>query len=251
MADEILDSHEQGEQVRKWLEKNATSIVVGLLVGLLAVFGGKRWSESQTVHRGEAMEQYQKMIAPDIDSETFDAHFKALTGSYADTPYAGLATLAKAERLIVSADSEAAIAQLRQAAAEASPAGVNSVARLRLARVLIAADQSDEALRQLESIQTAGFRAAIAEVRGDALAHKGDRAAAETAYDSALSYMDVAAPGRDMVEMKLGDVASAVIIAQVSEAPETVNDEAETEAETAPAEAAQDAASGAAEEASS
>lgn len=250
MADEILDSHEQGEQVRKWLEKNATSIVVGLLVGLLAVFGGKRWSESQTAHRGEAMEQYQKMIAPDIDAETFDAHYKALTDSYSDTPYAGLATLAKAERLIVSADSEAAIAQLRQAAEDASPAGVNTIARLRLARALIAADQSDEALSQLDGIQTSGFRAAIAEVRGDALVRKGDRAAAETAYDSALSYMDVAAPGRDMVEMKLSDVTSTALVAQVSEAPETVNDEAEAE-EPAPADAVQDAATEAVEEASS
>jgi len=241
MADEILDSHEQGEQVRKWLEKNATSIIVGLLVGLLAVFGGKRWSESRVAHRGEAMDQFQQMSAPDIDSETFDAHYQALTESYSDTPYAGLAALAKAERLLVAADADAAIEHLRAAAQTASPAGVKTVAQLRLARALIAADQTDAALSELQSIETTGFKAAIAEVRGDALARKGDSAAAATAYESALSYMDVAAPGRDMVEMKLSDIGATDAVAQAESTPApSAEDASPSEPETAP-EAAEEA----------
>jgi len=242
MADEILDSHEQGEQVRKWLEKNATSIVVGLLVGLLAVFGGKRWTESQIAHRGEAMSQYQQMMAPEIDDETFRAHYAALTESYSDTPYAGLAALAKAEREMKKADAESAIADLRQAAQQANPQGVKTIASLRLARALISTGEVDEALRQLDSLSSAGFKAAIAEVRGDALARKGDQAAAQTAYENALSYMDVAAPGRDIVEMKLSDLAAAGELTQ--QAPPAA-------AESAPAEDEPGATESNAEEASS
>lgn len=236
MADEILDSHEQGEQVRKWLEKNATSIVVGLLVGLLAVFGGKRWTESQIAHRGEAMAQYQQMMAPGIDDETFNAHYLALTQSYDDTPYAGLAALAKSERELQQAQTEEALAGLRLAAQEAKPEGVRVIASLRLARALIAAGQADEALRQIDSLQSPGFKAAIAEVRGDALAAKGERDAAKTAYENALSYMDVGAAGRDTVEMKVADMSSMASLAGTSVPAESAppaaegNDEPATEA---------------------
>ncbi len=243
MADEILDSHEQGEQVRKWLEKNATSIVVGLLVGLLAVFGGKRWTESQIAHRGEAMAQYQQMMSPEIDDETFNAHYLALTQSYSDTPYAGLAALAKSERELNQAQSEEALAGLRLAAKEATPEGVRVIANLRLARALIAAGQADEALRQIDALQTAGFKGAIAEVRGDALAAKGERDAAKTAYENALSYMDIGAAGRDMVEMKVADMSAVATLVETTAPAETAPAAAEDADEPATEAASTEASS--------
>jgi len=39
MAFDVLDEHEQGELVQKWLRENAMSIAIGIALGLILIFG--------------------------------------------------------------------------------------------------------------------------------------------------------------------------------------------------------------------
>jgi len=79
-----------------------------------------------------------------------------------------------AQRLKVVADSSRD-PQLRQ------------IARARLARVLIEQGKHEEALAQLDIASAGSFGALYHEIRGDALAAKGDVAGARREYDAALA----------------------------------------------------------------
>lgn len=219
MAEEILDSHEQGEAVRKWLQSNGSSIVVGVAVGLAALFGYQRWQDSKIGHAAEAMLQFQQLqSAAESDPAGFEAYLKALTESYKDTPFAAMALFSQAERALQAGDDEAALAALRQAVQVARPESMTNIARLRLTRALIAAGQADEALRQLDRVDDAGFKAMRAELRGDALSLQGKPDAARTAYEDALSLLDVASTSRELVEMKLAEQGVSALAAAPSEA---------------------------------
>jgi predicted negative regulator of RcsB-dependent stress response len=220
MAEEILDSHEQGEAVRKWLQSNGSSIVVGVAVGVAALFGYQRWQDSTLSHAGEAMLQFQQLqAAAESDEAGFDAYLTALTDSYKDTPFAAMALFSQADRKLATGDDEAALAALRQAVEVAKPDSLANVARLRLTRSLIAAGQADEAIRQLDRVAPEGFKALKAELRGDALKLQGQAQAARTAYEEALSFLDAGSIGRDLVEIKLAELSLAEAAPATAPAP--------------------------------
>src|SRR3954464_8316368 len=90
MAFDVLDEHEQGELVQKWLRENAFSIVIGVGLGLLLIFGWQQWHAHRAAHRLDAATQYD-VFSSNLDKKETDAA-KAiaakLTSDYADTPYA-------------------------------------------------------------------------------------------------------------------------------------------------------------------
>src|ERR1700682_1422097 len=99
MAFDVLDEHEQGELVQKWLRENALSILIGVGLGLLLIFGWQQWRGHRTTHRLDAATQFE-VFSVDMDKKDVDAA-KAiaakLQSDYADTPYATLAALRIAE----------------------------------------------------------------------------------------------------------------------------------------------------------
>ncbi|HET9189990.1 MAG TPA: tetratricopeptide repeat protein, partial [Rudaea sp.] len=59
MAFDVLDEHEQGELVQKWLRENALSILIGVGLGLVLIFGWQQWRSHRNAHRLDAATQYQ------------------------------------------------------------------------------------------------------------------------------------------------------------------------------------------------
>jgi len=59
MAFEVLDEHEQGELVQKWLRENVLTILVGVGLGLVLIFGWQQWRSHRARHDLEAATQYE------------------------------------------------------------------------------------------------------------------------------------------------------------------------------------------------
>jgi len=58
MAFDDLDELEQGELVQKWLRENALSIIIGVALGLLLIFGFYKWQAHKVGHNMDAAVQY-------------------------------------------------------------------------------------------------------------------------------------------------------------------------------------------------
>ena len=80
------------------------------------------------------------------------------------------------------------------------------VARLRLARLKMDARQYDDALAELDRIDSAPFRGGVAELRGDIHRARGDHTAARDSYEGLLADTALSTTTRMRVRMKLDDL---------------------------------------------
>lgn len=199
--DDLLDEHEQSERVLDWLRRNGAGLVGGVVIGLALIIGWQWWGKHQTSERMRAGDAYQAMLQDLQAGKLKEA--QAGMGNLKGTPYATLAALDLAKAQLDGNQRDAAIATLR--AAKADSPGLQSVLDQRLARLLIDAGKADEALRVLGDADDP----ASLEARGDAQLKLGKRDAARESYRQALARLDVAAPLRRLLELKLTDVGGA------------------------------------------
>jgi predicted negative regulator of RcsB-dependent stress response len=211
MAFEVLDEYEQGEVVRKWIRENAASMVIGVLLGLALIFGWQQWKAHQARARLEAAAQFDAYSEAASAGRGDEASKIAmeLREKYPDSAYAVFVAMRDASAAAEKNDLDAAGASLEWAVAHADNAQLKALANLGLARVRLAQEQPDAALKLLDRMPQDGFEAAVGELRGDILARLGQRDAARTAYEEALAILDPQAPARNIVQMKHDDLAGA------------------------------------------
>lgn len=208
MAFDVLDEHEQGELVQKWLRENAMSIVIGVALGLLLIFGWQQWHAHRGAHRLDAATQFG-VFSQDLDKKD-DAAAKQiadkLQSDFSDTPYATIAALRLADAAEAKGDLAGAQTMLENAHSHAGGDAMKTLAGLYLARNEIAQKKNDDALKLLDGLTPLGYAALRDELRGDALAALGRKDEARTAYTDALTNLDPNAPTRSFVEMKRNDL---------------------------------------------
>jgi predicted negative regulator of RcsB-dependent stress response len=210
MAFEVLDEHEQGELVQKWLRENVFTILVGIGIGLLLIFGWQQWHAHTAQRNMDAATQYD-VLAADADKKDYDAVKQIaakLRSDYAQTPYAALAAMREAEFAAQRADLEGAHAALDWAYQHAGNDALKALAGIRLARVDLARNKAQDALNLLDKLPPSAYGAQIGELRGDALVALDRKADARAAYLDALANLDPNAPNRNFVQMKLNDLGA-------------------------------------------
>lgn len=185
--DDFYNEEEQWERVKRWLRENGPWLVAGVILGLGAL-AGWRWWEARVERRYvEASEAYQQVIVTLERGDRGQAlkDIDALRAEYASSAYADQSDLLAA-RLHVEADELGqAATRLERVMKSSKDPQLQLVARVRLARVQIAQGNADAALATLAAVEPGAFLARFAEVRGDALHIKGERAAALAAWRQA------------------------------------------------------------------
>lgn len=206
--DVYTTEEEQIEALRRWWKQNGRSVLMLLVLVLLAVFGWRTWMGYETSRAEAASVQYERLMGL-LETEPAKAVEvgQELVGQYPSSTYAALASLSLARVAVEGGDLEQAEAHLRRVAESAKPPELRALAQLRLARVLLAQGQLDEA-QKLAETESAGYRAAFDELRGDIYLARGERGKARAAYTNALAGYDVPSK-QSIVQMKLNDLADA------------------------------------------
>jgi predicted negative regulator of RcsB-dependent stress response len=197
--DDLLDEHEQSEKVQTWLKDNAVGLIGGILLGF-ALIGGWRWWQTQQAHaRVEAGERFQVAL-DNIKVGKLELARSQVT-ALPKSAYATLAALELAKAQLQAGQRDAAIATLRSV--DPLEPSLGAIANQRLARLLIDAGKAEEAL---ELLPAETVDPEVLQVRGDAHFALGHRDQARLAYTQALTHLDVGAPQRRLVELKLSEV---------------------------------------------
>lgn len=211
MAFEVLDEHEQGELVQKWLRENAFTILIGIGLGLVLIFGWQQWRAHRARKDLDAATQFE-VLTTDADKKDYDAVKQIaakLKSDYAETPYAVFAAMREAEFAVDRADLPGAQSALEWAYQHAGIDALKALAGIRLARVELGESKAQAALDLLGKLPASAYDAQIDELKGDALVALKRTDDARTAYLDALANLDPNAPTRNFVQMKLDDLGRA------------------------------------------
>ncbi|BCX81876.1 hypothetical protein MIT9_P1458 [Methylomarinovum caldicuralii] len=205
-----LEEEAQVEQLKRWWKENGASIIAGVILGLVAIFGWNAWQKHQRTQAEQASNLYQQMldaVAKGQDDLAFGLA-QRLTGELAGTAYADFARLLEARAAVDKGELPRAQAALEALLRETGDDNFRHIARLRLARVHLGAGKPEAALDVLTvaGIGDPGrFAGQYEELRGDAFAALGKP------EDAALAYRKALALGRDYeyLKMKLNDLGVA------------------------------------------
>jgi len=211
MAFEEYDKYEQSELVQKWLRENGVSIVVGVLIGLVGIFGWQQWRNHQARNQSAASQLYQQAKVaqlsgkPDVARQLTDQ----LMRDYAKSPYALFAVSDRARQEVQDKQLDKAQASLEWAESHTAAEPLKALTLVQIARVQLARDQATTALATLDRVPADSFLGMVQELRGDALVKLGRMDDARKAYQTAMSALSEDAPQRGALQMKLEDLAVA------------------------------------------
>jgi len=211
MAFEEYDKYEQSELVQKWLRENGVSIVVGVLIGLVGIFGWQQWRNHQARNESAASQLYQQAKVaqlsgkPDVAAQLTDQLMK----DYAKSPYALFAVSDRARQQVQDKQLDKAQVSLEWAESHTTEEPLKSLTLVRIARVELARDQAQASLATLDRVPPGSFQGMVQELRGDAMVKLGRMDDARKAYQAALSALSEDAPQRGALQMKLDDLAVA------------------------------------------
>lgn len=211
MAFEEYDEYEQSELVQKWLRENGLSIVVGIAIGLVGIFGVQQWRNHKARHEAEASQLYQQAQIAQASGNTDTATqlTDKLMKDYAKSPFTMFAVSERAKQQLKAKQLDKAEASLDWAEAHASEPALKSLTLLRIARVELARKNDKAVLATLDKIPADSYQGLAQELRGDALVKLGRADEARKAYQTALSALSTNAPQRGALQMKLDDLAVA------------------------------------------
>lgn len=228
MADELKTEEEQIEELRAWWKENQTSILAGVAVVVLALFGWNYKLGADRTALEEASAVYVELTDEIVDADLDGAEALAATlaSDHADTPYYVQSRLAMARLYMDQNRDEDAANALRSALEVDDYDALKQIAQLRLAKILLYQEKPEEALEAIASGGTNGFAARFAEVRGDIHVALGDFESARSAYTSALAE-DIANRTIDqgLVQLKLYDLPPAVADSAEESDDETTADD--------------------------
>ena len=222
---EDLTDNEREEQLRRWWSDNWAWIIGGVALGLAILGGWQYWQRHQLQSTEQDQASYRAVLVA-LGRDQRDEAVKQATELRTrrpGSPYADQSELALARAAVDGRDFDEAARLLKGVADGSKDPELRQVAKTRLARVLLEQGKHDEALALLDASQAGAFGGLVHEIRGDALAAKGDAAAARTAYDAALAASGPES-GLDsaFIELKRDALAQSVAppVAAAAAAPE-------------------------------
>ena len=211
MAFDAYDDYEQSERVQKWLRENGMSIVVGIVIGLVCIFGVQQWRSHKVRSQSEAAQLYQQAhLARESGKADQAARFTdQLMKDHGKSAYAVFAVSDRARAQMDAKQLDKAQASLEWARDHAPSPALKSLVSLRLARVEMARGNDQGALKTLDAIPSDSFQGLAQELRGDALVKLKRSDDARKAYQAALSALSKTAPQHGVLQMKLDNLAVA------------------------------------------
>lgn len=207
--DIYASDEEKSEAIKQWWRENGVAVVAGVALGIVAIFGSRYWFDYQASQAVQAAGIYQQALVTmsEGDLQQAESIVNELKTEFSGTPYAAFAATEMATQLANDGALDAAMQQLQWVIDNADLAPQQDLARLRLARLKMDADDFDGGLKLTEQAQTKGFTSLFAELQGDIFAAQNSAEQAHQAYQSALNTISSNDPRYGLLEMKRDDVA--------------------------------------------
>ena len=202
---------ERLDQIRTWWKEYRWTVIGGTAAGVLAVGGWTGWSEYTNIQQEAASDLFQRLSVAVVqtDVETASEAFDELLADHSGTAYAERARLLLARAAFDAGNEADAQALLEAAISSSSDLSTVHVARIRLAQLLIAQSQYQQALDILDADDIDGYESYYQELRGDAYRAMNQFAEAKQAYEASIDSLGSNSSYRTILTLKLNDTLIA------------------------------------------
>lgn len=206
-----LQEQEQIDALKAFWKQygNLITWLLILVLGAYAAWNGWSWWQREQSAKAAAMYEELDRAALAGEVDKVGRVFGDLKERYPGTAFAQQGGLLAAKVQAERGQADAAKTTLGWVAEHALEAEYKTMARLRLAGMLVDARQYEEALKALDAADAPAFAALVADRRGDVLQAMGRAEAAREAYRKAWDSMQPTVEYRRLVEAKLAALAVA------------------------------------------
>ncbi len=200
-----LEEQEQLDQLKAFWKQYGNLITWALIavLGSFAAWNGWNWWQREQAVSASGMYDELEKVVDAGDADATGRIFNDLKERYPRTAFAQQGGMLAAKLQHEKGQTDAAQATLRWVADEAAETEYRTLARLRLAGLLLDLKQYDAALKELDAAEGAEFAALVADRRGDVLQAQGKMEEAKAAYQKAWKAFDPQLGYRRLVEAKL------------------------------------------------
>ncbi len=201
---------EQVEAIKKWWNENGKSIIAGIVIGVTAIFGWRGYVTHNATQAKAASILYEQLLLASRKNDTSNMRNLAdsIITDYESSIYAIFSKLMLAKIDSESGNLENAEVHLKSILDNKLRDEFKHIARLRLARVLIANNKLESAEKILSEIKSNQFIAHYEELRGDILVKQGKTKEAAQAYKNSLANSAKTEEAQLILQMKLDDLGS-------------------------------------------
>ena len=200
---------EQAEYVKKWCREYGFGILIGIIFAVFISWGWNYWRQAKENNLLKASMQYEHLIAligTNENISTVNRLADGLLKNFTYTPYASLAALQLAKLAVNKNNLTEAENKLIWVIDHGHNQTLQSIARLRLARILLTQNQANEALNILSQNEDKAYIPIFFEEKGDILNNLGHSKQALQSYLAAKQAFGniIELP---LLEMKINNLA--------------------------------------------
>ncbi|MFZ1547138.1 MAG: tetratricopeptide repeat protein [Candidatus Nitrotoga sp.] len=206
-----LQEQEQVDAFKAWWKDNGKGVLIALVLvvsGFAAMQGWQFYKEKKMTEASMLYAELENQLASNDPKRINDAE-TAVIDKYGSTVYAPRAALLAAQVNIQSNDVPRAKSQLEWVIKHAEETGLQNVARLKLASVLLDEKKFADALKLLEEKHPESFESLYADLKGDVLNAQGKADEARAAYQLAFNKSDSKSKYRNLIQIKLDALGGA------------------------------------------
>ncbi|NLY12048.1 MAG: tetratricopeptide repeat protein [Gammaproteobacteria bacterium] len=203
---------EQVALIKEWWQRNGKPLLAGGALALVIVFAWQTWQKHQTTQMHNSSVLYQQLLeavlvpSAQVDQQQVAQLLTEIKKVNADNAYAQYARLLVAKVAVDNNQLADAALALNEVLAKPANDTLAELARQRLARVLLAQEQAEQALALLDAKVLPAFAATREELRGDALVILDRPAEAKAAYQQAKQALSPEAAAGNLL-MKLDNLS--------------------------------------------
>ena len=192
---------EQVDQVKKWLKTNGSQIVIGVVIGLSAIWGWGFYGNYQDQQSQNARALYLTYASDSNNVETYDQ----LLTDHGSSSYADQASFLMAKKLFDAGNYQSALSIIEPLTLSDNGA-ISSTAILRTAAVYLQLGQHESALTMLDSLTDANFLGLVHSMKGDIYLDLSNTSEAQKHYRLAINNITENSTLIRLIQIKLDDL---------------------------------------------
>ncbi|EKT64283.1 YfgM family protein [Providencia burhodogranariea] len=200
------NENDQVDAVKRFFVDNGVALIVGLVIGVGAIFGWNYWQSHKTNVLQESAQKFENVSAQLHSGSAQGIEAAQKFAAETNDVYSAMIGLELAQVSVDKGELANAEKALTDALTKAKTEDMQDLINLRLARVQLAQGNADAALSSIANIKAKSWQAAAQDIRGDALLHKGDNAGAKAAYTQGLE-SEGSQSLRSLLTLKLNNVS--------------------------------------------